>query len=1236
MAVIFLAALGWLAVGGAVLTPVAAAASATIAISADSPPPPPVPSGQASTYTINFTCSAVLGSTCGTNPTVTIPLDLTSSDPATPDMSTWAYGASSSIPGLVASASVVGENYVIRINESALQPGDSDTIGVSVTPPNDITPDQTTWSLRPSFQTGQISPVVAPSAAPGAASAGAQISVAKTTNDGGAVYVRGNNVVYTISALCNSAAATGNLYLTGGSLADTLPGGLTFVSAAPAPTSAPAVGSSGTITWGYPNSASLPSGCSANGAGTTTHQLVAEIDPTTPNNTSLTNSVTFSGTPIGTSIPISTTATRSITAIAASPSSPGTFAGKSSKGPLNIPGFGYDATYAGHWITPINQTPSSNPGAAEGEYTVTIAYPASRAFQTDLADPVPCLDNLSGVTYSSDTPSGAINGPGSIDNLCQHPAFDPTVVQVSSASVAAAIASDGWAPVGIRPDGTTFVLTPSGSPGSSAYFEVPSPEVGDVAAIELPRDANLIDVGMSMNVWGYGDASLAGGDALRDIATATAYPVSGGGGPVTQSHSATLYIEPRTIQLGAYKAFGTRGAAPGGTTALSLQGTVSTPATLTQNVVLADLLPYGLSWANPVSSGRFTFRTSAGGLSTSVTATVQDIANFQSTGRELIRVTVPASAFTPGFDTVTAQTNFFELAVPGGATTYNNTAQVFVAGVGDGTSPVCGPGTSAVPSTFESSDPLDLAGDGLTNEDYCQWAASLTVPPSGGPAFALVKSVQGDLDPTPKYSPGIGDASPSGSGTYGLQWSSTGGKTLTDPVVYDILPYIGDTGVSEGQSATPRGSQFAPVFTGILGSLPSGVAVAYSTSTNPCRPEVYANADNPGCANDWTTTAPADLGQVKALRITATGPFSPGQSFTVWFTVRVPAGYVNTVAWNSAASDADYNGTALLPAEPPKVGLTAPAPPVTPTVSTTASAAEVLPGQSFSDAIVVGNTGGAGGTLAWTLLGPVTPAADGTCDGLDWSNAPTFAGGMLTVSGDGVYTTDTSTPTTIGCYSYTELLTSSSFGAPATSAAAAAGETVLVAPPSLSTSVSSPSVNPGTSVSDVIEVAGTTGQPGTIAWELLGPVAPGPGGSCTGVSWAGAAVAGQGSLSVSGDGQYATPAIALTGDRLLRVRRHADRGLVRRSRHVGRGSGRRGGDGHHSRDAVAPPRRPGSAPTPTAIGSAPPPTVLGSAPSRAVIRLTLTKTASEPVVRAGASCASRSRSAIPPAGLPAA
>jgi len=1108
------------------IAPSALAASASISIIADNPPPPGTPSGQASSYTINFTCSAVVGSSCGSNPTITVPLDLTSSNAATPDMSTWSYGVSSSKSGLVASASVVGENYVISLNEAALNAGDSDTITLTVTPPNNVTPDATTWSLTPSFQTDQIAAVQAPTPALGEATASALLSVAKTTNDGGAVYVSGNDVIYNITARCNASGAKGSLYLTDGSLDDTLPSGLDYVSATPAPSSAPTVGSSGTVSWSYGTSASLPSGCSADGTGTTSYQLVAEIDPATPDSTQLTNSVTFSGTPIGTATPAQTTATRTVTAIAQPPSSPGSFIGKSALGPLNIPSYGYDATYPGNWITPINQRPSSSPGAAEAEYTVSISYPASRAFETDLADPVPCLDTLSGVTYSSNTPSGAINGPGSIDNLCQHPAFDPTAVEVSSASLANAITSDSWTPIGITTAGTTFSLVQKGSTGSSTYFDVPAADLGQVAAIELPTDTNLTDVGMTMRVWGYADGSLQGGDALHDIATATAYPVSGPGSPSTESHSANVYIEPSTPQLGVYKAFGSLGAAPGGTTALTLQGTVSTPATLTSNVILTDLLPYGLSWHNPVSSAPFTITRSAGGGGSSVTASVEDIANFQSTGRELIRVTLPASAFTTGFDTVTAPSNFIELSVPTAATTYNNNGQLFVDGIGTGTAPTCGPGTTSTGATFESSDPLNLAGDGLVNEDYCQWSASLTVPPSGGPAFTLVKTVQGDLDGSPKYSPGVGYASSggTGTGTYTLDWSNTGGDDLTSPVVYDILPYVGDTGVSESESATARGSQFAPNFIGLSGSLPAGVSVAYSTSTNPCRPEVFANADNPGCDTGWLSSLPADPSTVKALRFTATGTYTPGQSFSVAFDVGVPSAFVNTIAWNSAASDADYNGSALLPAEPPKVGLEAQAAPLTPTLTTAVSAADLLPGGSVSDAVTVANTGGAGGTLDWTLLGPLSPGAGRSCAGLDWTGAATSDHGTLTVSGDGTYATATSTPAATGCYSYSEQLTGGSFASSVSSAAGSSAETVLIADPSLSATVSSSSVATGTSVADVIDVTGTTGQPGTISWKLLGAVPRGPDGTCATANFSGAAVIAQGTISVSGDGQYTTPA----------------------------------------------------------------------------------------------------------------
>ena len=140
------------------------------------------------------------------------------------------------------------------------------------------------------------------------ATAAAKLAVSKNTNDGGAVYVIGNNVIFNITARCNPGGSTGNLFLTSGSLVDSLPAGLTFVSATPAATSDPGVGNSGAITWNYPDAASLPAGCSANGAGTTNYTVVARLDTGVPNDAVLTNGVTLSGTPMGTNQPLSTSA----------------------------------------------------------------------------------------------------------------------------------------------------------------------------------------------------------------------------------------------------------------------------------------------------------------------------------------------------------------------------------------------------------------------------------------------------------------------------------------------------------------------------------------------------------------------------------------------------------------------------------------------------------------------------------------------------------------------------------------------------------------------------------------------------------------------------------------------------------------------------------------------------------------------------------------------------------------
>lgn len=1012
-----------------------------------------VPSGTTSAYTINFECSSISATSCGTNPTITIPLSALGTNPSA--MANWVYSSSSSISGLITSAGLDGNgNYVISLDPTKSATGSSETIQFNVTTPNNTTPNGTSWSLQPVFSSDDFeAPYTAPNAATTTATASANISTSKTTNDGGAVYVMGNDVIYNITARCNASGSTGNLYLTTGNLTDLLPSGLSFVSATP---STPTVtdNSDGTtsLEWDYSSStAALPSGCSANGTGSTTYTVTAAIATGLPNNTSLVNTVTFTGTPLGSSTPLSTSANRPITAITTSPTNPFGSFGKTARGPLNIPNYGFAGTYPGNWIKPINSTPSSNPGSAEGEYTVNVSYTASRAFTTALADPVPCLDNFSDPVYSSNSPTQPVDT--TVDNLCAHPAFDPTVVQVTSASLALAETDDNWAPTGIDTQGNPFQLTRVGSVSASSYFTVPSTEIGKVAAILLTQDNYLTDASMSMNVFGYGDSTLIGGDVLQDVATISAYPVTGGS-PTSKTASAYLYIEPNPPQLGVYKSFGSIGAGPSGTTILNLSGFLATPSTPSGAVVITDLLPYGLSWANPpVASGTgsatFKVAPSNGGTSVSVTAKVEDISNFANTGRELIRVTLPASAFSSGFYTIKPPTNFVELNVPTAATTYNNTAQEFVQNIAGNTAESCGPGSgsgTSSTSTFQSSDPLDLSGDGLTNENFCSYSASLTVAPSGGPNFALLKTVQGDLDSTPKYPLGIGDASVGGSGVYTLTWQNTGGTSLKNPVIYDILPYVGDTGVSTGQATKARDSAFQPIFTGVSGSLPAGVTVEYSTSKNPCRPEVFPA--NPTCTDDWSTTPPADLSQVLALKFQSSGTYVAGSSFAVSIGVSVPKQYVNSVAWNSAAASAQQmNDYQMLGAEPPKVGLTAPAPALTPTLSTQISATQIDDGQSVTDSSLVGNTGGGSGTIDWQLVGPVKPNSQGTCDGLDWSGAATFDSGNVNFQGDGTFTTDSSTPTASGCYSYVQTLSGTGFAQDVTSAAGATNETVLVTTP---------------------------------------------------------------------------------------------------------------------------------------------------------------------------------------------
>ena len=251
-------------------------------------------------------------------------------------------------------------------------------------------------------------------------------------------------------------------------------------------------------------------------------------------------------------------------------------------------------------------------------------------------------------------------------------------------------------------------------------------------------------------------------------------------------------------------------------------------------------------------------------------------------------------------------------------------------------------GTDGVRETSCSSsgdriiDTFDLDSDGvfgINNNDFmCAGNATITVQELA--SADAVKYVKGSLDSDWSRYPEFGYTEPGGDADYRLNILNEGNVDLTDMVFYDILPYIGDTGVSGGQVTNQRDTEWTPTLISpvtISGALPPGVTavnVYYSASTDPCRPEVYPSQDQGLCTNDWTTD-PAALGglsNVRSLKFELVGTIAGGESVEAVWDMQAPIGVQpGEIAWNSFAytgKRADNNNADLLISEPLKVGIT--------------------------------------------------------------------------------------------------------------------------------------------------------------------------------------------------------------------------------------------------------------------------------------------------------------------------
>ncbi|WP_431279404.1 beta strand repeat-containing protein [Leifsonia poae] len=663
-------------------------------------------------------------------------------------------------------------------------------------------------------------------------------------------------------------------------------------------------------------------------------------------------------------------------------------------------------TYPGDWDT----------SAATAYYDITTATvpPAVNAgVAYDLKDAMPCLTNVSNNNYSS-------NAPGTV---CASPAFVPTLVQAFGYTASAA-------------DTITLVYT-DGTTGTVAYsaaktgWVIPaSPAVAEVDIPAFAAEGTNTAATMRFRMFGYAASTVPTPAVLTNKVVSTPYAAGDTTSPLlsAQTASSRLLVVAPPANSAAFVYPGITTAQVGTTCAANAvlnssnngaySNRIEIPTAPSAAIYIDYLAPAGATAVNPVATPfqLATFNNNGAGAKSFTTAAVTPTVtpNYNGTGRILVRYVIPAgAATTPGYYKIQS-TTFVPMTLEAGcAGTYTSDITV---GYGAPIQQCYFNNYSSAhiePAPMYPTGTTDLRANAtpLTN-NYCGFSSSFVVAPIK-PGFSVDKTVQGNLDPSPIGSGGTGHVSvDGGTATYTVTFTNSGSSNLTNPVMYDVLPRVGDTRAS---STAARNSQFPVSLTGI-GTLQAGLAVAYSQATNPCRTEVLAT--NPGCIDDWSTTPPSPLSKTTALRFTYTGKVLVTTGFSATYTVTTPPAAAGNTAWNSVGTNV-YAGDALVgAAESSLTGLQAQSAqpaitktadrttvdavgqPVTYTFTVTNNTAVTLGNVRVTDALVASAASSIAPSATCTTLTSPTAPCSGAVTSLASGQSATFTATYITTQAD--------------------------------------------------------------------------------------------------------------------------------------------------------------------------------------------------------------------------------------------
>ena len=432
------------------------------------------------------------------------------------------------------------------------------------------------------------------------------------------------------------------------------------------------------------------------------------------------------------------------------------------------------------------------------------------------------------------------------------------------------------------------------------------------------------------------DPGVAAGVTFSNCVTAVADYVEGGTPDTSTNLSCAnvTTIEARAIPR-VSKATSNDNLLPGEVTQFTLQ--VYNPSQAHNDVfaplTLADLLPERLEVVVADAAESSGYR-----LPTGLEITNGDWFNFSSTDS----APAPTFVFTPTFNAANDTLLRWQWPAPyqmapGDAITIN-----FYARVLDYTAPqildndgillwddtattnaLACDGTDGI-SSYTDGDDVDQ--DSNSTESGCFVTTPVEVE-----AFLAMDS-QKFVDGTLDVNPGWTDYDYTVTGG-DVDWrmviTNTSNVTATNIVAYDIFPHAGDTGTIDLSS---RGSQWRPhLIAPITDTMGLPMTISYSQSTNPCRPEVLPSGPA-GCTDDWSTTAPADITTVQAVRFDFCSgatclelpPDNGGGGGSLafnWHMVAPNNAVPTEVAWNSFGFTAEGGGLKLLPSEPLRVGI---------------------------------------------------------------------------------------------------------------------------------------------------------------------------------------------------------------------------------------------------------------------------------------------------------------------------